>query len=446
MNFPSVDYSWLGNGTVIAIIAIVHVIISHGVAIGTSVLTVSLEHQAFKTNNQKLDGLAKNIAKWILIITTTVGAMTGVGIWFSTTVIQPDSIGSLLRIFFWAWVTEWVCFITEVILLIIYYYTWDRWQDPEKKRKHIYIGVGLSIASWLTMAIITGVLAAKLTPGKWIETFSFWNAFFNPTYLPSLGFRMFLAILLAIVLVSLFIRLFVKDLSLREESFKVFGFWGAISLPMTFVLGLWYLWSIPDQAYNMIVLATGMTESTFKIINGLALLILLVFSVWLIRSPKKVPIILSIAVFGASIGFIGEFEVVREYIRKPFIIYDYMYANGLLAQDREKMNEEGFLANATWAKEKEITEENKVEAGREVFVGQCIACHTIDGWRTKRALGKRLAGWDEEALKSYIPTMHTVRVAMPPFMGTEEELDALAAYLKSEIDRVNNEKEVSQNE
>ncbi|MED3762863.1 cytochrome ubiquinol oxidase subunit I, partial [Ureibacillus terrenus] len=166
MNFPSVDYSWLGNGTVIAMIAIVHVIISHGVAIGTSVLTVSLEHRAFKTNNQKLDGLAKNMAKWILIITTTIGAMTGVGIWFSTTVIQPDSIGSLLRIFFWAWVTEWVCFITEVILLLVYYYTWNRWQDPEKKRKHIYIGIALSIASWLTMAIITGVLAAKLTPGK----------------------------------------------------------------------------------------------------------------------------------------------------------------------------------------------------------------------------------------------------------------------------------------
>ena len=36
MNFPSVDFSWLGNGTVIAIIAIAHVLISHGVAIGTS--------------------------------------------------------------------------------------------------------------------------------------------------------------------------------------------------------------------------------------------------------------------------------------------------------------------------------------------------------------------------------------------------------------------------
>lgn len=446
MNFPSVDYSWFGNGTVIALIAIIHVIISHGIAIGTSVLTVSLEYRAYKTKNAKLDELAKTIAKWVLIITTTAGAMTGVGIWFSTTVIQPDSIAALLRIFFWAWVTEWVVFITEVVILIIYYYTWDSWKSPEKKRKHINLGIALGVASWLTMAIITGVLAAKLTPGKWIETFSFWNAFFNPTYLPSLGFRMFLAIILAIIIVAFYIRIFVKDTSIREEAYKVFAFWGAISLPMTFILGLWYLWAIPEQAYDMIVWSTGMSENMFKIMNGLAFLILIVFLVWLIKRPKTMPIILSLVVYASAIGFIGEFEVVRESIRKPFIIYDYMYANGLLEQDREKINEEGFLAHATWAKEKEVTEDNRVEAGRDIFVGQCLTCHTIDGWRDSRALGKRLAGWDEETLKNYIPTMHNVRVAMPPFMGTEEELDALVTYLKSEIDQVNTEKEVSKNE
>lgn len=99
MNFPSVDYTWFGNGTVIALIAIIHVIISHGVAIGTSVLVVSTEYRAMKKKNEKLDQVAKTMLKWVLIITTTIGAMTGVGIWFSTTVIQPDSISSLLRIF-----------------------------------------------------------------------------------------------------------------------------------------------------------------------------------------------------------------------------------------------------------------------------------------------------------------------------------------------------------
>lgn len=95
MDFPVVEFPWLGNGTVIAIIAIIHVIISHGVAIGATTLMVSMEYSGIKHQNEGLVSLARKFSKWVLIITTTVGAITGVGIWFSTTVIQPDSIGSL---------------------------------------------------------------------------------------------------------------------------------------------------------------------------------------------------------------------------------------------------------------------------------------------------------------------------------------------------------------
>lgn len=445
LNFPSIDFSWFGNGSVIALIAIIHVVISHGVAIGTIALMVTMEYRAHRTKNLALDALAKKIAKWVLIITTTMGAMTGVGIWFSTTVIQPDSIGALLRIFFWAWVAEWIVFITEVVLLILYYYTWDKWRDGRAKARHIKLGIVLAFASWMTMAIITGVLAAKLTPGLWVETHAFWNAFINPTYLPSLGFRMFLAILLAIALLSFFIRWRVKDVALRQEVFHVFGLWGAISLPAVFVLGLWYLWSIPTDAYDMIVWSTGMPENVFKALNGIAFAILIIYLIWMIVKPKAVPWILSLIVMGSSVAFIGEFEVVRESIRKPFIIYDYMYANGLLEENREKYDEEGFLKHATWAKEREVTEDNVVDAGREVFIGQCITCHTVDGWRSKRSLTNRMDGWTEDDMTSFIPTMHNVRVAMPPFMGTDEELEALAAYLSTEINgKRTNKKEVSQ--
>lgn len=121
---------------------------------------------------------------------------------------------------------------------------------------------------------------------------------------------------------------------------------------MTFITGLWYLWVISTEAYNMIVWSTGMSEVIFKSLNILGFSILIIFLVWLVKSPKTVPWILSIAVMFSSIGFIGEFEVVRETVRKPYIIYNYMYANGMLAKNEEKLKKEGFLANATWAKKK----------------------------------------------------------------------------------------------
>jgi hypothetical protein len=429
MNFPTVEFPWFGNGNIVAIIAIIHVLISHGVAIGATALVVSSEYYAIVTKNEKLDQLAKQLTKWILIITTTVGAMTGVGIWFSTTVIQPDSIGSLLRIFFWAWVAEWVVFVLEVVFLLIYYYTWETWKEGKTKRKHLNVGIMLAVFSWLTMSIITGILAAKLTPGRWVETLSFWNAFFNPTYLPSLGFRTFLAIMLAIALFTIFVRLFVKDEEVRMPLLRIFSIWGAISLLATVVLGIWYLQSIPDQAAKLIVWSTGLPEKTFDVLNMIAFALFIVFLFWLAIRPKKLPIFLSLAVFMSAIGFIGEFEVVRESIRKPYIIYNYMYVNGITAVKAEEMNQDGYLAHSTVAKIKKVTENNKVEAGREIYQGQCLACHTIDGWRSKRALANRLKGWPQQSIESFIPTMHQVRPMMPPFVGTKEKVEALAAYL-----------------
>lgn len=442
MNFPVVEFSWIGNGTIIAIIAIIHVLISHGVAIGASTLMVSLEYVGIKNENKRLLSVARNISKWVLIITTTVGALTGVGIWFSTTVIQPDSIGSLLRIFFWAWFVEWLVFITEVVLLIIYYYTWDKWQGA-KRSIHNRIGIALVFFSWFTAAIITGILAAKLTPGKWAETLSFWNAFFNPTYLPSLAFRTFIAIVLAIALVSVFIKLFIKERQVQADVFSVFGKLNLVALPMLLLTGVWYLFKIPEQAYDLVVWSTGMTKEIFTVVNITGLLVFVVFGLWMLLKPKTVSILLSIAIFFSSIGFIAEFEMVRESVRKPFIIYDYMYANGVLEKNEEKFNEEGYLANSTFATVKQVTEDNMYEAGEELYKGQCLACHTIEGFRKSRSFSYRIDGWSEEALDGYIETLHEARPFMPPFVGTDEERKALAHYLATTVNEVNGNEKVA---
>ncbi|MFB6363479.1 hypothetical protein ACFCP7_05365 [Paenibacillus elgii] len=113
---------------------------------------VSIEYVAFKRGNERLEAYARWLSKWILIITTTAGAMTGVGIWFTTTVILPNAIGSLLRIFHWAWFTEWLVFVSEVVLLLTYFYTWDRWKG-EKKKLHLRTGLALCVMSWFTLVI-----------------------------------------------------------------------------------------------------------------------------------------------------------------------------------------------------------------------------------------------------------------------------------------------------
>ena len=150
----------------IAVIAIGHVIVNHALAVGAMPLVTALEWRAFRRRDEAWDKLAYKILLVCFVITTSVGALTGVGIWFSAALVNPAAIGSLIRVFFMAWLTEWVIFVAEVCLILAYYLTWNNWGKTHK-RLHIGLGAVLSLSSWLTMAIIVAILGPVLIQRFW---------------------------------------------------------------------------------------------------------------------------------------------------------------------------------------------------------------------------------------------------------------------------------------
>ena len=96
MDLPVFHLDFLNNRMLIAIIAVVHVIINHAMAVGGIPLVATLEWRGVKTGDASWDQVAFRILTFFFIITTTVGALTGVGIWFSVALVSPYAIGSLL--------------------------------------------------------------------------------------------------------------------------------------------------------------------------------------------------------------------------------------------------------------------------------------------------------------------------------------------------------------
>ena len=169
MDFPLFHLDYIGNRMLIAVVAVTHVLINHALAVGAMPLITLLEWWGYKTGNQAWDRLAYKLLGFCFVITTTVGALTGVGIWFSASLVNPASIGSLIRVFFWGWFIEWIVFVTEVSLIVAYFMLWKKWQG-EKKKRHIALGVTLSASSWATMAIIVAILGFMMEPGETWET------------------------------------------------------------------------------------------------------------------------------------------------------------------------------------------------------------------------------------------------------------------------------------
>ncbi|MGE5702145.1 MAG: c-type cytochrome, partial [Clostridia bacterium] len=96
----------------------------------------------------------------------------------------------------------------------------------------------------------------------------------------------------------------------------------------------------------------------------------------------------------------------------------------------EQFKQEGFLPHSKWAPVQAVNESNMLQAGEYLFQAQCMSCHTVDGWRTNRAMAQRIPGWTKDGIAKYVSNLHEARSFMPPFAGNEKELEALAAYLE----------------
>ncbi|MGE5235044.1 MAG: c-type cytochrome [Acidobacteriota bacterium] len=439
MDFPVFHLDFFGNRLFFATIAVTHVFINHALAVGAMPVVTLLEWQGHRRGREDWDHLAHRILTVCFIVTTSLGALTGVGIWLSASLVNPRAIGSLIRVFFSAWFTEWIVFCLEVMAIMAYYLTW-RSMRGGRKRAHIALGVGLSVFSWLTLAIIVAILGFMMDPGSWATKRSFLSGVFNPIYLPQLAFRTPIAMVAAGVS-ALFLTYFFtrKARPLRAEATRLLSVWVLAWLPVALAGAWWYRAEVPGVmlANVPVAVATQAFQGWYRTL--LVLMVAMAGAVaiiagWGALAPRRLPRVALLVPFVLVLALLGTFERVREFIRKPWVIGGYMYANGIRAAEVALLQEDGLLAHATYTPMRTITAANRVEAGREVFFLACTRCHTTTGVNSVLTKLQLLYGpgpWDRDVVKAFLKTMHNVRPYMPPFPGSDVEAGALADYLIS---------------
>ncbi len=392
MDFPIFHLDFLNNRFLIGIIAVLHVLINHPLAVGGIPLVALLEWKGTRVEaaaTKAWDQLAFRILFVFFIITTTVGAMTGVGIWLSASLVNPTAIGSLIRVFFWAWFAEWIVFVTEVVLILYYFLSWKK--KSQDKKSHVRLGVILSVASWVTMAIITAILAFMMDPGSWKTERTLLYGFLNPLYLPQLAFRTSMAMVMGggagLFLVPFFTK---DDPSLRSKANQLIGKWMLAWLPFLLAAGFWYYKSVP--AGMLANLAVANTTQQFAEWYQTLLYLLIAASAlvaivagWAATGRLYRGSLVSMLPFVLLLFLMSHFERVREFIRKPYAISQYLYSNGLRVADYPLFKQDGLLKHAPYASVREITADNRLVAGKEMFVLACTRCHTLHGINNVRA-------------------------------------------------------------
>ena len=442
-DFPIFDMPMLGHRFIFALDAIIHVFISHGAAVGGSIILVLAQRLAMKNNDNKFDELAYKVLFTFFILATAIGALTGIGIWVHVNIINPAAIGALLRVFFWKWFVEWIVFNVEMVFLLMWFLSWkNRPLGTPAKQSHYRLGVSYAVASWLTMAIITAILGFMMTPGNWLKSDfpaepDYVAALINPSWIPSLGFRTFFAIAWASAMAMLLTWFFTRDdEETRVKGMRFFGKILAVSVPLFLAFGYWYYLQFPQAAKDLFVIGAitrrlaDHPQYALYLIGGLGAMAL---GGWVViySNPKRAPLLAAVVMLVGCMGLIGEFERIREFVRKPYIIYNYMYANGVRVIDMPLLERDGYLKHAQFVppehRQVSASGDNRVKVGEYVYKMQCRYCHTVNGIN---AITARTRGWNEETIDNRIRQLHaTTTPFMPPFAGNDAERRALAAYI-----------------
>jgi cytochrome bd-type quinol oxidase subunit 1 len=471
MNYPFWDVPIIGSGWVIGGIAIVHILISH-FAVGGGLYLPMAERKALKEGRTEWMPVLRRHSRFFLILTGVFGAGTGVGIWFAIGLANPEGTSTLIHNFVFGWAIEWTFFFVELSTAAVYYYTWGRIPD----RLHLAVGWVYAFFSFLTLVIINGILSFMLTPGQaWLEVAGtgqeatrFWQAFFNPTYWPSLGIRTLVCISLAGVwaLVTASRIDGFANPALKTSFVRWSAKWlipAFILLPVFF---LWFLHSVPFEQRGLIKLGiatigqgvfTQVTRAALVTMMTSATIALIVYFL-AFRNPRDFTFGHAVAVLILALAATASTEQAREMLRKPYVVVNHIYSNGVRAKaEVARFNQEGYLTHSIWAtpdqkarwakadeglaKERSVVPAAvpavaeripQLDRGSLVLRGQCMACHTVDGYRSLRKL---LGGRDRESISNILTMLHEYkedspyRAYMPPLVGSEGEMEALADHL-----------------
>lgn len=431
MNYPVWELSF-GLGILIAVVSIVHVFVSQ-FAVGGGLFLVLTEHKAYREKDQGLLEWLQKHTRFFVLLTVVFGAVSGVGIWFTIGLIHPQGTSALIHSFVWGWAIEWVFFFLEITAALLYLYGWKK-LNP---RVHLWLGWIYFIAAYASLLIINGILSFMLTPGKWIETHYFWHGFLNPTYFPSTVFRTFLSMTLAGGY-ALITATLIKQTELKKKAIRWAARWMVIGLVLMVPSAYWYIRAIPpifiENGFTH--MATSMFYSDLLMIFSIISLIL-ALGAWIFS--RKLPLAYAVITLISLFMVVWSFEFIREAIRKPYLISNYMYGNSLFVDSKqgqveltsEFFQQNGVLKNARWVSVREISPQNRLQAGKELFRVQCRTCHTENGYRgVAKYISKRQ--WDRGTIFAMLESVDLMfNGVMPPFTGDSLEQAALADYLSS---------------
>ncbi len=327
MHYPAWYVPLLTSPMLIAVIAILHVLVSHYAVGGGLFLAVETRY-AYRTHNREYLAYLRDHAWFFILITVVYGAITGVGIWWTIGLASPLATETLIHTFVFGWAMEYVFFVLEIVSAFIFFYYWGR-LEPKVHQVMAWI---YAFSAWMSLVLITGITAFMLNPGAWVETKNFWVGFFNPQFVPQVIARTGGALLLSSLYVYVHAAFKVHDQALRDLIASRSTLPALVGAACVILGGVgWYLF-LPESAKAALAAASSL-NIMMVLIFALTIVVFAMLYLGPYRNPGWLSPGFAIVLLGLGLAVFSAGEFVREAVRKPYIIYNVVYGNQILPEE-----------------------------------------------------------------------------------------------------------------
>jgi hypothetical protein len=217
------------------------------------------------------------------------------------------------------------------------------------------------------------------------------------------------------------------DQGLRERVIRYSALWVRWAFVVIPLAGVWFLFAAPTRARDLPVGGSAVVQIFLILTLAFSLFIFAFTHLGAYWGARRFGLPMALVLLSMAFLVVGTGEWVREAVRKPYVIGNYMYSNSVRTEDAGRLRGEGVLATAIWSRVSAVEPGNEDAAGQEVFRLLCSSCHTVAGYNAIRPIVK---DWSEDYIDSQLQNLDVLKEVMPPFLGSDEERRALAKWLE----------------
>lgn len=441
MEYPVWHFAGINSGLIIAVISVLHMFIAQ-FAVGGGIYLVWMEYKAYHKQTLELLPWLERHTRFFLLVTMVFGAISGVGIWFSISVVNPGGTSLLIHNFVFFWATEWLFFLLEVVSLLAYYYTYRLSREgaipPETHKR---IGLVYAVAGFLSLVLINGIITFMLSAGQGPASGSVWRAFFNPGFLPGTLYRLALSLILA-GMFALFTASRIRSEYAKRLAIRSGALWIVFPFFLLLATSFQYFAVLPPDRQAAILRRTADIHPFLKA-YGWILCVVFLGGVQAFIRAERLRRPLSVLILCTGLMLVGSFEWIREAGRRPWIVEGLMYSNGISIAQAVQAQAKGAASQSGWLRLLDTMLEPDAEGslpahsvplddgltrGALLFAQQCHACHGLNAPRID--ILPRVARLTPEGLAAQLQGQGKRLDYMPPFAGNQADRDALVIYLK----------------